>query len=215
MLFSLYFLIPTQAFRAQAVTLNKTTEIANATAYLFTYCFLVCPKCGNNVSRDAGIRVSVEDPGSCPGWYCIFKGWFIQSWEGGRTVPAVPPLLHWLTAWRCFHWETCASRLSQQLWSKQKRSGKEKWFTGRGNKRELGVDARPGWRQNFRLSLLKMCRALCVSFMCKLMMSFAICKGRSGREQIFGLCHPTPAKGWKNLHPAALREDEYEKTQPW
>lgn len=65
--FLLVLLIPTQALRAQTVTLNKTTEIANATACLFTYCFLVCPKCGNNVSRDAGIHVSVEDPGSCPG----------------------------------------------------------------------------------------------------------------------------------------------------
>lgn len=61
------FLIPAQAFRAQAVTLNKTTEIANATACLFTYCLLACPKCGNNVSRDTGIRVPVEDPGCCPG----------------------------------------------------------------------------------------------------------------------------------------------------
>lgn len=65
--FLFVFLIPTQAVRAQAVTLNKTTEIANATACLFTYCLLVCPKCGNNVSRDAGIHVPVENPGSCPG----------------------------------------------------------------------------------------------------------------------------------------------------
>lgn len=65
--FPFIFLIPTQAFRAQAVTLNKTTEIANATACLFTYCLLGCPECGNNVSRDAGICVPVEDPGSCPG----------------------------------------------------------------------------------------------------------------------------------------------------
>jgi len=65
--FLFVFLIPTQASRAQAVTLNNATGIANATACLFTYCVLVCPKCGNNVSRDAGIHVPVEDPGSCPG----------------------------------------------------------------------------------------------------------------------------------------------------
>lgn len=103
--FPFVFLIPTWAFRAQTVAFNKTTEIANATACLFTYCLLVCPKCGNNVSRDSGIHVPVEDPGSCPGWYCIFRRWFIHSWAGGRAVPAVPPLHRWWTAWWCFHRE--------------------------------------------------------------------------------------------------------------
>lgn len=121
--FLFVFLIPTQAFRAQTVTLNKTTEMANATACLFTYCLLVCPKCGNNVSRDAGIHVPVEDPGSCPGWYCIFKGWFIHSWEGGRTVPAVPPLLCWLTAWWCFHKEASCLQVKPAIMEQTK----EKW----------------------------------------------------------------------------------------
>lgn len=81
-----------------------------------------------------------------------------------------------------------ASRLSQQLWNKQKRSEMERWITERPNKREL---ERWCQSQNHKTktksslaSAQNVYRGFCISFFCKSTVYFAICKGGFGRDQL-------------------------------
>lgn len=114
-----------------------------------------------------------------------------------------------------------ASRLSQQLWNKQKRSETERWFTGRENKRELErwCQARLTTKFSF-VSAQNVQTGFCISFVCKLIMSFAICKGGSGREQFSfqGFANPPLQKGLMIKPTASSPRLKKRKTQtqhPW
>lgn len=90
----------------------------------------------------------VENPGSCPGWYCIFKGWFTHSWEGGRTVPAVPPLHGWLTAWWCFHKEASCLQVKPAITEQTK----EKW---NGEMNHWETKQKENWKGDAKASITK------------------------------------------------------------
>lgn len=162
MLYSLCFKYPYRHLE-QTVTLNKTTEIANATACLFT-------------ASQSAQNVEIMFPKVLEFMWLLrilapvlndtaYSGddSFTRSRRKDCTSCTTSPL--WLTA-VMLPQGSCASRFSQQLQNKQRRSGMEKWFTGIETKREPGDDAKLSWRQNFYSFLLKMCRQHGASLWC-------------------------------------------------